>query len=86
MNIGSGSASAICSPPEPIFTPASKAPAGHHDENIEFDAIVSLVGREQATAIRRIALAVYTLAAEHARARDIIIAGGGFLSQSSVSR
>ena len=64
--------------PEPIFTPASKAPAGHHDENIEFDAIVSLVGREQATAIRRIALAVYTLAAEHARARDIIIADTKF--------
>ncbi len=64
--------------PEPIFTPASKAPAGHHDENIEFDAIVSLVGREYASAIRRIALAVYTLAAAHARARDIIIADTKF--------
>jgi phosphoribosylaminoimidazole-succinocarboxamide synthase len=64
--------------PEPIFTPASKAPAGHHDENIEFEAIVSLVGREQAAAVRRIALAVYALAAEHARARDIIIADTKF--------
>ena len=64
--------------PEPIFTPASKAPAGHHDENIEFEAIVSLVGREHAVAVRRIALAVYALAAAHARARDIIIADTKF--------
>jgi len=64
--------------PEPIFTPASKAPAGHHDENIDFEAIVSLVGREHAVAVRRIALAVYALAAEHARARDIIIADTKF--------
>jgi phosphoribosylaminoimidazole-succinocarboxamide synthase len=64
--------------PEPIFTPASKAPAGHHDENIDFAAIVGLVGREHATAVRRIALAVYALAAQHARARDIIIADTKF--------
>jgi phosphoribosylaminoimidazole-succinocarboxamide synthase len=64
--------------PEPIFTPASKAPAGRHDENIAFDAIVSRVGHEHAAAIRRIALAVYALAAEHARARDIIIADTKF--------
>jgi phosphoribosylaminoimidazole-succinocarboxamide synthase len=64
--------------PEPIFTPASKAPAGRHDENIDFEAIVSLVGREHAAAVRRIALAVYALAAEHARARDIIIADTKF--------
>jgi phosphoribosylaminoimidazole-succinocarboxamide synthase len=64
--------------PEPIFTPASKAPAGHHDENIDFDAIVALVGRELATSVRRIALAIYTLAVEHARAREIIIADTKF--------
>jgi phosphoribosylaminoimidazole-succinocarboxamide synthase len=64
--------------PEPIFTPASKAPAGHHDENIDFDAIVGLVGRELATSVRRIALSIYALAAEHARARDIIIADTKF--------
>ena len=64
--------------PSRIFTPASKAPAGQHDENIDFDAIVSLVGREYADGIRRIALAVYALAAEHARARDIIIADTKF--------
>src|SRR5271165_260718 len=41
--------------PEPIFTPASKAPAGQHDQNIDFEAIVKLVGRDYATRIRRIA-------------------------------
>jgi phosphoribosylaminoimidazole-succinocarboxamide synthase len=64
--------------PGPIFTPASKAPAGHHDENIDFEAIERLVGREHAAAVRRIALAVYALAAQHARARDIIIADTKF--------
>jgi phosphoribosylaminoimidazole-succinocarboxamide synthase len=64
--------------PEPLFTPASKAPAGHHDENIDFDAIVTLVGREHANGIRRIALEIYRFAAEHARARNIIIADTKF--------
>jgi phosphoribosylaminoimidazole-succinocarboxamide synthase len=64
--------------PEPVFTPASKAPAGHHDENIDFDAMVNLVGREYADAIRRIALDIYRFAAEHARARRIIIADTKF--------
>src|SRR5450432_453201 len=45
--------------PEPIFTPASKAPAGHHDENIDFDAIVTLIGREHAAEVRRVALEIY---------------------------
>ncbi|MGO8856308.1 MAG: phosphoribosylaminoimidazolesuccinocarboxamide synthase [Steroidobacteraceae bacterium] len=64
--------------PEPLFTPASKAPAGKHDENIDFDAIVKLVGREYANSIRRIALEIYGYAAEHARARNIIIADTKF--------
>jgi phosphoribosylaminoimidazole-succinocarboxamide synthase len=64
--------------PEPLFTPASKAPAGQHDENIDFDAIVKLVGREYASDIRRIALDIYRFAAEHARARQIIIADTKF--------
>jgi phosphoribosylaminoimidazole-succinocarboxamide synthase len=64
--------------PEPLFTPASKAPAGAHDENIEYDAIVKLVGKECAAEIRRIALDVYRFAAEHARARNIIIADTKF--------
>ena len=64
--------------PEPIFTPASKAPAGSHDENIDFDAIVKLVGKECADNVRRVALEVYRFAAEHARARNIIIADTKF--------
>jgi phosphoribosylaminoimidazole-succinocarboxamide synthase len=64
--------------PEPLFTPASKAPAGAHDENIDFGAIVKLVGKECASEIRRIALEVYRFAADHARARDIIIADTKF--------
>jgi phosphoribosylaminoimidazole-succinocarboxamide synthase len=64
--------------PEPVFTPASKAPAGRHDENIDFDAMVKSVGLEHATSIRRIALDIYRFAAEHARARRIIIADTKF--------
>jgi phosphoribosylaminoimidazole-succinocarboxamide synthase len=64
--------------PEPVFTPASKAPAGHHDENIDFDAMVRAVGREFAESIRRISLEVYRFAAEHARSRRIIIADTKF--------
>jgi phosphoribosylaminoimidazole-succinocarboxamide synthase len=64
--------------PQPIFTPASKAPPGHHDENIDFDAIVKLIGRDHADEVRRVALQVYEFAAEHARARNIIIADTKF--------
>jgi len=64
--------------PEPLFTPASKAPAGAHDENIDFESIVKLVGKECAVDIRRVALEVYRFAAEHARARNIIIADTKF--------
>jgi phosphoribosylaminoimidazole-succinocarboxamide synthase len=64
--------------PEPVFTPASKAPAGRHDENIDFEAMVKTIGLEHATSIRRIALDIYRFAAEHARARRIIIADTKF--------
>ena len=64
--------------PEPLFTPASKAPAGQHDENVDFDAIVKAVGREYAESIRRITLALYVFAAAHARSRNIIIADTKF--------
>jgi phosphoribosylaminoimidazole-succinocarboxamide synthase len=64
--------------PQPIFTPASKAPAGAHDENIDFDSIVKLVGSQCAAEVRRIALQMYGFAAEHARARNIIIADTKF--------
>jgi phosphoribosylaminoimidazole-succinocarboxamide synthase len=63
---------------QPLFTPASKAPAGMHDENIDFDAMVKVVGRGHAHDIRRIALELYDFAAAHARARDIIIADTKF--------
>jgi phosphoribosylaminoimidazole-succinocarboxamide synthase len=64
--------------PEPLFTPASKAPAGHHDENIDFDAMVKIVGREFAARVRSVALDIYRFAAEYARARHIIIADTKF--------
>jgi len=64
--------------PAPLFTPASKAPAGHHDENIDFDTMAGVVGREYAADVRRISLDIYRFAAEHARARDIIIADTKF--------
>jgi phosphoribosylaminoimidazole-succinocarboxamide synthase len=64
--------------PEPLFTPASKAPAGQHDENIDFEAMVTAIGREYATGIRRIALEIYRFASEHARARQILIADTKF--------
>jgi phosphoribosylaminoimidazole-succinocarboxamide synthase len=64
--------------PEPLFTPASKAPAGQHDENIDFEAMVNAVGREYASAVQRIALQLYNFAAEHARARNILIADTKF--------
>jgi phosphoribosylaminoimidazole-succinocarboxamide synthase len=64
--------------PEPLFTPASKAPAGQHDENIDFEAMVSAVGREYAVGVQRIALQLYGFAAEHARARNILIADTKF--------
>jgi phosphoribosylaminoimidazole-succinocarboxamide synthase len=64
--------------PEPIFTPASKAPAGHHDENIDFAAVVALTGSDIAHEIRRTAIELYGFAARHALARGIIIADTKF--------
>ena len=64
--------------PQPLFTPASKAPAGQHDENIDFDAMVKLIGREYAGDIRRVALEIYRFAAAHALQRNIIIADTKF--------
>ncbi len=64
--------------PEPIFTPASKAPAGHHDENIDFAAVVALTGKDIALQIRDAALRLYEFAARHAQDRDIIIADTKF--------
>jgi hypothetical protein len=64
--------------PAPIFTPATKAPPGEHDENISFEAVEQLIGAPLAAAVRDSALALYRFAAEHARARGIIIADTKF--------
>jgi phosphoribosylaminoimidazole-succinocarboxamide synthase len=64
--------------PEPIFTPATKAPAGAHDENISFEATAKLIGAPLAARVRETALALYHHAAEHARARGILIADTKF--------
>jgi phosphoribosylaminoimidazole-succinocarboxamide synthase len=64
--------------PEPIFTPASKAPAGQHDENIDFSAMEKIVGAQVAKRIRDVSLELYVYAAEHARTRGIIIADTKF--------
>src|SRR5580658_1711761 len=59
--------------PQPIFTPATKAALGDHDENISFDATVALIGASLATAVRDTAIALYRFAFAHARARRILI-------------
>jgi phosphoribosylaminoimidazole-succinocarboxamide synthase len=64
--------------PQPIFTPATKAAAGAHDENISFDTTAALIGSELAAAVREVSLALYRYAFEHARARGIIIADTKF--------
>jgi phosphoribosylaminoimidazole-succinocarboxamide synthase len=63
--------------PEPIFTPSTKATAGH-DENISFDETVARVGRKLAERLRDTSLEIYKRAVEHAAARGIIIADTKF--------
>src|SRR5580700_3736816 len=60
--------------PTPLFTPATKAAPGQHDQNISFDEVVRLIGGPMAEAVRSAALAIYAMASDHARARGIIIA------------
>ncbi len=62
----------------PIFTPATKAAAGDHDENIGFDELTGLVGAARAEEVRRIALQIYTECGAYARERGIIIADTKF--------
>jgi len=65
--------------PEPIFTPATKAAEGEHDENVSFARAAELVGDpELAERLREVSLAVYGAAADHARARGIILADTKF--------
>ncbi|WP_238402415.1 phosphoribosylaminoimidazolesuccinocarboxamide synthase [Cellulomonas sp. H30R-01] len=60
--------------PEPIFTPATKAELGDHDENVPFSAVVAQVGEEAATTLRTLTLAVYARAEAVARERGVILA------------
>ncbi len=64
--------------PHPIFTPAMKAEAGQHDENIDFGHMVRMVGVEVAAQIRDISLEIYDRAAAHAQGRGIILADTKF--------
>ncbi|ROO33004.1 phosphoribosylaminoimidazolesuccinocarboxamide synthase [Salinisphaera orenii] len=64
--------------PQPIFTPSTKAEAGDHDEAIDFDRVVALVGEDRATRIRHATLSIYKRAAAYARERGIIIADTKF--------
>jgi phosphoribosylaminoimidazole-succinocarboxamide synthase len=64
--------------PEPIYTPAAKAEAGEHDENISFERTVALIGLDLATRIKTISLALYQAASQIARAKGIIIADTKF--------
>ena len=60
--------------PEPIFTPATKAELGEHDENVPFEAVVATVGADTAESLRELTLAVYARAEAIARERGVILA------------
>ena len=64
--------------PEPIFTPATKAEMGDHDENISFDKMVEIVGLDLATRVRDISIRLYQRAADYALTKGIIIADTKF--------
>jgi phosphoribosylaminoimidazole-succinocarboxamide synthase len=65
--------------PEPIFTPATKAAIGDHDENVDFDRAAEILGdRPLLEELRRLSIEVYSFAAEHARERGIILADTKF--------
>jgi phosphoribosylaminoimidazole-succinocarboxamide synthase len=64
--------------PEPIYTPAWKAPLGEHDENITFEQTVEMIGLDLATRIRDISIAIYTAASAIAFEKGILIADTKF--------
>jgi phosphoribosylaminoimidazole-succinocarboxamide synthase len=64
--------------PEPIFTPATKAELGEHDENVGFEHVVDAVGTEVATELRDTSLALYREAAAHAAERGVLLADTKF--------
>ena len=64
--------------PSPIFTPATKAEAGAHDENISFEQAAALIGAKRAAEVRAVSLRLYTEAAAYALTRGIVIADTKF--------
>lgn len=64
--------------PEPIFSPSTKEEGGKHDENITFDQVVDLLGRELAEKVKNVSLEIYKYAAKIAEAHGIIIADTKF--------
>ena len=64
--------------PEPIFTPATKAAVGDHDENISFDQLADIVGADLAQRLRATTLDIYSSAAEMAAARGVLLADTKF--------
>jgi phosphoribosylaminoimidazole-succinocarboxamide synthase len=64
--------------PEPIFTPAWKAPLGQHDENISFERTVEIVGAEVAAQLRELSLEIYLQASALAESRGLILADTKF--------
>ena len=64
--------------PEPLFTPATKAAVGDHDENISFEDMVGLIGVDDATALRDLSLSLYSRASAVAKSRGVILADTKF--------
>ncbi|WP_019919528.1 phosphoribosylaminoimidazolesuccinocarboxamide synthase [Methyloversatilis discipulorum] len=64
--------------PSPIFTPATKAAVGDHDENISYTQTEALIGAAMAAKVRDTAIALYSAAADYAKSRGIIIADTKF--------
>lgn len=64
--------------PEPIFTPATKAEMGQHDENIDFERASAIVGRELAEKVRDVSIRLYEEASRYAATRGLIIADTKF--------
>ncbi len=64
--------------PETLFTPANKADAGNHDQNISYDTVVDLIGANLASRVRDISIRIYERAATYALQRGIIIADTKF--------
>ena len=64
--------------PEPLFTPSTKAEIGDHDENISYERLVEIIGEDDASQLRDLALKVYTTARDHAAERGVIIADTKF--------